>query len=56
MNQAISIITWPIPASIAYGMPLSGAQLDATVNGVLGTFVYTPAAGTVLPAGAQLCR
>lgn len=34
------------------GTPLSAAQLDATAN-VAGTFVYSPASGTVLPAGSQ---
>ena len=45
-------ITWPPPAPITYGTALSSTQLDATAN-VPGTFVYTPAAGTVLKAGAQ---
>ena len=52
VNQAASAITWPAPAPISYGTALSGAQLDATAN-VPGTFVYTPAAGTVLHAGMQ---
>jgi glucuronoarabinoxylan endo-1,4-beta-xylanase len=34
-------------------VPLSSTQLDASAGGVAGTFVYTPAAGTVLTAGAQ---
>jgi hypothetical protein len=37
--------------SIPYGTPLSSAQLNATAS-VPGTFAYTPAAGTVLPAGS----
>lgn len=45
-------ITWPQPAPITNPTPLSAAQLNATAN-VPGTFVYTPAAGTVLPAGTQ---
>ena len=45
-------ITWAAPAAITYGTPLSGAQLNASAN-VPGTFVYTPAAGTVLTAGTQ---
>ena len=36
---------------IAYGTPLSAAQLDATAS-VPGTFAYSPAAGTVLQAGS----
>ena len=37
--------------SSTYGTALSATQLNATAN-VPGTFVYTPAAGTVLNAGA----
>ena len=37
---------------IAYGTALSATQLNATAS-VPGTFVYTPAAGTVLNAGTQ---
>jgi len=36
----------------SYGTALSSTQLSATAN-VPGTFVYTPAAGTVLKAGKQ---
>jgi Bacterial Ig-like domain (group 3) len=50
--QATPAITWATPAAIAYGKALSGVQLDATAK-VAGTFVYSPVAGTVLPAGAQ---
>ncbi len=46
------VITWANPASITYGTTLSGAQLNATAN-VPGTFIYTPAAGTLLNAGAN---
>jgi N-acetylneuraminic acid mutarotase len=45
-------ITWPAPPPISYGTPLSATQLNATST-VAGTFSYTPAAGTVLPAGQQ---
>ena len=46
--------------AITYGIPLSGTQLDATASSIVdgtstsvaGTFSYTPATGTVLPAGA----
>jgi cyclophilin family peptidyl-prolyl cis-trans isomerase len=44
-------ITWPNPADISYGTALSPTQLDATAS-VPGTFTYSPAAGTVLSAGA----
>ena len=43
--------TW-YPAAITYGTPLSAAQLNATAL-VPGTFVYTPAAGTMLNVGTQ---
>jgi len=45
-------ITWQTPAAITFGTALSATQLDATAT-VDGTFAYTPAAGTVLPAGSQ---
>jgi len=48
----IPSITWPTPSTIAYGTALSGTQLNATAN-VAGAFVYSPAAGTVLPVGVQ---
>src|SRR5208282_5027971 len=44
-------ITWANSSSITYGTALSATQLDATAS-VAGTFVYTPAAGTVLHAGS----
>ena len=52
VTQATPTITWAAPASIVYGTALSGTQLDAS-SPVAGTFVYTPAAGTVLHAGAN---
>jgi hypothetical protein len=53
VTDASSTIQWAAPAAITYGAPLTAAQLNATVSGVPGTFVYTPAAGTVLNAGTQ---
>jgi hypothetical protein len=50
VNPATPAITWASPAAIVYGTALSAAQLDATAK-LLGTFTYTPAAGTVLHAG-----
>jgi hypothetical protein len=50
VDPATPVITWPNPADIIDGAPLTSAQLDATAN-VPGTFTYTPAAGTVLPPG-----
>ncbi|MGO8758759.1 MAG: DUF2341 domain-containing protein, partial [Terracidiphilus sp.] len=52
VNQATPVISWAAPAAITYGAALSPTQLDATAN-VAGTFVYSPAAGTVLAAGSQ---
>jgi sugar lactone lactonase YvrE len=52
VNPAASTITWATPAAIPYGTALSAAQLNAT-SSVPGSFVYTPAAGTVLTAGSQ---
>src|SRR5207245_3942486 len=44
------VITWANPADITYPTTLSGTQLNATAS-VPGSFVYTPAAGTILSAG-----
>ena len=58
VGQATPTITWPTPASIAYGTALSATQLNATATGITGTtlpgtFVYSPAAGAVLTPGTQ---
>jgi hypothetical protein len=52
VNKAALAISWPAPAAISYGTPLSGTQLDATST-VSGTFAYSPAAVTVLAVGSQ---
>jgi sugar lactone lactonase YvrE len=52
VTQATPVITWATPPAITYGTALSAAQLDATAS-TAGTFVYIPAAGTVLGAGTQ---
>ncbi len=44
------LITWSNPADIASGTALSATQLNATAD-VAGTFVYSPAIGSVLAAG-----
>jgi hypothetical protein len=49
---AVPTITWSNPAPVTYGTALSTVQLNASAS-VPGTFSYTPAAGTVLPAGTQ---
>jgi hypothetical protein len=48
----VPAITWAAPAGITYGTPLSAKQLNAS-DSLAGTFAYSPAAGTVLPAGSQ---
>ena len=52
VNQANPLVTWPAPAAITYGTPLSSKQLDAKAN-VAGGFVYSPTAGAVLNGGGQ---
>jgi hypothetical protein len=47
-----STINWANPAPIPVGTALSNTQLNAT-DSVAGTFAYTPAKGTLLPAGTQ---
>lgn len=53
-------INWSTPAAIAAGTPLSATQLNATATGIAsaggpvpltGSFVYSPASGTVLAPG-----
>jgi hypothetical protein len=46
------VITWANPADIIYGTLLGLTQLNATAD-VAGAFVYTPATGTKLNAGAN---
>jgi MBG domain-containing protein/VCBS repeat protein len=53
VTPARAIVHWSDPAPITYGALLSGAQLNATAD-VPGTFVYTPAAGTLPNAGHNL--
>jgi hypothetical protein len=50
--KATPSIEWPVPDDISYGTALSSAQLNATAS-VPGTFVYAPAAGEMLAAGAH---
>nr|MBA3847531.1 hypothetical protein [Planctomycetota bacterium] len=49
------VVTWVAPQPITYGTGLGAAQLRATCE-MPGTFVYTPAAGELLPAGAHTLR
>src|SRR5439155_4624934 len=50
VGKAMPTITWNNPADITTGTVLSGTQLNPTAS-VAGSFVYTPAAGTVLSEG-----
>jgi len=50
--KATPAVTWPAPAPVAYGTPLSATQLNATAS-VPGKFAYAPAAGEVLAAGSH---
>jgi hypothetical protein len=52
INKATPSVTWPTPTAISYGTALSATQLNATAS-TPGTFLYTPAAGTVLTAGVH---
>ncbi len=50
VSRGTSTITWPAPAPIVYGTALGSTQLNATAN-VAGSFVYSPASGTVFDVG-----
>ena len=53
ISKATPLISWPAPAAIYTGSALTSLQLNAT-SSTAGTFVYTPAAGTVMnAAGVQ---
>jgi len=51
VTKLTPVITWATPAQITFGTALSSTQLNAA-SVVAGTFVYTPAAGTI-PAGGM---
>ena len=48
-----AVISWTPTSPITYPAPLTSAQLDATAVPSAGTWVYSPAAGTVLNVGTQ---
>ena len=52
LNKSTPTISWATPAAITYGTLLSATQLDATAS-VQGTFLYSPAAGTMPAAGTD---
>src|SRR6185369_5431633 len=51
VQKGTPVITWANPADITYPAALTATELNATAN-VPGSFVYTPASGAVLSAGA----
>ena len=53
VQKATPQIAWSNPADINYGVPLSATQLNAAAS-VAGSFVYTPAAGTILDTGNKV--
>jgi hypothetical protein len=53
VNKATPVISWATPTVITYGTALGATQLNATALPAGGTFVYSPASGTVLAAGSQ---
>ena len=55
VTQATPSVSWPSPAAITYGTAISANQLDASAN-VAGSFMYYPAAGTVLGGGKHAAR
>jgi hypothetical protein len=52
VTKANPAITWPAPSAIQQGTAISAIQLNAAAN-VPGTFLYSPAAGTVPPVGTE---
>jgi len=50
VTKATPALSWPKPAAIIYGAPLSDAQLNASAREP-GRFDYSPAPGEVLPPG-----
>jgi hypothetical protein len=52
VTRAKPMISWPTPSPITYGTPLGDAEFSARAS-VPGTFVFTPAKGTVLTTGTQ---
>jgi len=52
VNKATPTLTWAAPSAITFGTALSATQLNAT-SSVAGTFVYSPASGTIPSVGTQ---
>jgi hypothetical protein len=52
LEKLTPTVTWSDPSPMVAGAALGAAQLNATAS-VPGTFIYTPASGTVLGAGTH---
>ncbi len=52
VNQVTPVLKWNTPAAMTYGTALWAGQLNASAS-IPGSYAYSPAAGTVLPAGTQ---
>jgi hypothetical protein len=52
VNKVVPTVTWATPPAISYGTALDSTQLNATAS-VPGTFVYSPAAGSVQGGGTR---
>jgi hypothetical protein len=53
VNKATPTITWNTPAPVTVGTALSATQLNATTS-VPGSFVYSPALGTVMSTAGNI--
>ena len=52
VNKATPALNWT-PAPLQLGYPLGAAQLNAT-SSVVGSFIYTPPAGTIIRTSTQI--
>jgi hypothetical protein len=52
VKKAAPVVAWGDHPAIAYGTPLGASQLNAS-SSVPGTFLYSPAAGSILNGGCQ---
>ena len=53
VHKSTPLIAWSNPAPIVYGTALTSSELNATAN-VPGSFVYSPAPGSVPSAGTKI--
>ncbi|MCX7985838.1 MAG: discoidin domain-containing protein [Bacteroidales bacterium] len=54
VKKAIPEIVWTSPEAIIYGNRLSTQQLNASVEGFVGTYIYNYSLGTLLNAGKHV--